>query len=189
MFNVAVYVPGRYVATITATETNSLESKPVAVLTLNVTDCPTDSPPPLAVVCSLNGYCVDNGDPYDGQYTCLCAAAWGGPTCDMQLESVASMSSTSIVTSVAVPAAVVGLLIVLGLVLLAIRQRRLAERLKKDYHVFIRCAAAIQGLIFCCCESARFRPGILYFPDLTLMLTVLCISFDTMVLSQLHNTT
>jgi Leucine-rich repeat (LRR) protein len=136
-------ISGLFTLEAVATETACQETMTVATIICTITDCPADTSA-LARVCSSNGYCLDIGTAYDGQYECNCLPGWGGSFCNTGvsavIESPAAGSAKFIVAGV-----VIGVVVLIAvLALLVLRQHRL-RRKKKDHHIFIRCVARDMG--------------------------------------------
>ena len=76
---------------VAATELYSNETLIIATITILITDC-GPHPSQDSYACYQNGLCIDDGNPFDGKYHCVCQKTFGGTHCNV---SVISDSSNS----------------------------------------------------------------------------------------------
>lgn len=74
--------------TVVATELNSGEVNTVAVVTLRVQDCGSQT-------CSNGGVCQDDNDPYNNNFTCVCPAKFTGIRCNESVTAALDCNSNS----------------------------------------------------------------------------------------------
>ena len=74
-------VSGTYYFNVTAVEILSGETKVSAIVTMNVTDCGP-------YTCLNNGTCVDDVNPMNNNFTCICTLNFTGVRCDSPVQPV-----------------------------------------------------------------------------------------------------
>jgi hypothetical protein len=105
-----------------AYDSYSTEYKQVATIQINVTDCPRGNN--LSYACHLHGFCQDDGDPYNTQFTCNCLGDYEGTYCDKDAPSTQTVTSVTIIGM----SLGVGVGLVLIIVIMYLMNRRRLQR-------------------------------------------------------------
>ncbi len=78
----------------------SSEEKLVAIITLNVRNCPSNPSTTLSRACNSKGYCVDEGQPFGSKYTCQCLELYSGSYCQTYSPPTQSVSDSTLTAGI-----------------------------------------------------------------------------------------